>query len=1169
MHLKKINVYGFKSFVDKTTVDIKGEIIGVVGPNGCGKSNVIDAVRWVMGESSAKMLRGDSMADVIFNGSKARKPVGKASVELLFDNSLGRVPGHYKDFAEITIRRTLTREGKSEYRINDKKVRRKDVLDLFRGTGLGPRSYSIIEQGMVSRIVEAKPDELRLFVEEAAGISKYKDRRRETENRIRNTRENLERVEDIRSEMLSQLKRLKRQANSAERYKKLQKEKRQRHGELTVLKLRELEALKHEDVGKVDKARNQLEASLSAQREQELGLERLRKKQSTKQDSLNQVQAQLYEVSSHVAKLEQEIEYQKSAAKRRERDFEELQSSMAKLDQQRGLDENRRTELEQEITAFGPKWLEVEEALDQAQRRFDLVTEDRNSWQEEWNQFNQSVQKPTHQKQVQLSLIEQIHRQSQRSTERQSQLTNELERLKQSVSMQVLDEKQTRLEDKRQLSEAQEKALEGLDQQLHRHQSEAKQLQEQLANKRSLLQMSQSRLSSLQEIQRSALDEQDSHYQGWLEQTGLADYSILAGQIRVKPGWERAADRILSPYLNARVDEQAGHPFWGESSEQALVLVSSQTLQGGAELPVSLPPLSEMVETDGVNLDGLIGVVYLAEDLDEAARHRSRLHAGERIVTREGVVVGANWVSHASKDHLNTGYLVREEEIVSLESQVQSYDAAVNPLTARLQESQVEIKQTEQALVSARAESRQNGQLLAQLEAEVGRLSAQLEQQQKRLASIEQEQAELTAHQADESKRLQQAEARLKIASSEATKLDSQRDVLGERGREFRSEYEAAMSALKTQQSELHQMSLDKTRQEAAHSSLIESLRRLEAQRNQLSAKQAIFDEQAKTAEAPLAALAQQLTKGLNDREAVTDQLRELRQKLGEHEEALREKQSKLSRRVQSVATAREQLERDQMGLQSVKTRLEALLEDIAREGVEVESINQGLADDEQIHEVEAKLEQLEKRIGRIGPVNLVAIDEFETQSERAQYLHKQHEDLTEAIETLEAVIGKIDKETKIRFADTYNELNKQFSAFFPKLFGGGKASLALTSDDWLTTGIAVTAQPPGKRNSTIHLLSGGEKALTAVSLLFALFELNPAPFCMMDEVDAPLDDANVARFCETLRSLSERSQIVVITHNKITMQVADTLIGVTHNEPGVSRVVSVNIEDAMAMVDA
>lgn len=1167
MKLKKISVSGFKSFVDSTEVSFNTQIAGVVGPNGCGKSNVIDAVRWVMGESSAKMLRGDSMDDVIFNGSSARKPVGRASVELIFDNSLGRIKSHYKQFAEIAIKRILNRDGVSEYRINDKRVRRKDVLDLFRGTGLGPRSYSIIEQGMVSRIVEAKPEELRAYVEEAAGITKYKDRRRETENRIRHTRENIERSEDIRSELLAQLRRLKRQAQAAERYKKLQGKRRAKMALLYRLRYDGYSEAITAEQNRLDEASNSLEKQLSEQRSIEADIERKRSEHDEAQDKLGTIQASFYQAGADISKLEQQIEHIKVTREEDATALAEVNEALTELDTQTRADEEALVSYQKQLTDLQPGLASSERELSEAVNTYEQAREDFNAWQNQFNQQRQQRESRANQKQLQLSIIDQINRQQHRAKTRHEQLSEEEARLQAELEQSGATPLTEALKSHQANFDQLQVQIDKAEQTLREHSQAGSSLQNQLNEQRSLSQTTDSRIQSLREFQAAALDSGHQEYRDWLSQAGLANSTQLAPSIKIEKGWERAADVILAPYLQGLIDQNGQHPFWLKNAEHAVTLISSDRIRT-APRDIGLQALSALIESSQVSLDTLLAGVYVAEDAATAQSKRLALVHGERIVTKEGVVYGANWVSHSGAAASNTGYLVREEEMQSLSARKAEIEQTIERIEQDLFKATEAQQQTGEKLKSLRSEQEGLRGKITDSQREIARVNTAQEYTQSRLSSIQQELDEISSHGHEEQKRLDEARQTLESVEAVLQKSEIDHATIAEREQEVKSAVEKSNLSYREKQDHLQGQRLEQTRLETSIGSLENALERMRQQIAQYKARKENLLSKSQNGAVPLDGLAEALDAKLAEHKEIETRLLAARDEISGIDNSLREQQSALSQCIQAVNEARELLSRIKMERQARQVRQQSLLEEASRDGCDVAEVELPEAP-QSIESVEQELETIQRKITGIGAVNLVAIDEYESQSERAEYLERQHKDLEDALTTLEKVIRKIDKETRQRFEETYTQLEKSFSSYFPKLFGGGRASLNLTSDDWLTTGVTVIAQPPGKRNSTIHLLSGGEKALTAVSLLFALFELNPAPFCMMDEVDAPLDDANVDRFCDTLKSLSEHAQIIVITHNKITMQAASSLIGVTMNEPGVSRVVSVDVDQALEMVDA
>lgn len=1171
MRLAKLQVSGFKSFVDPTDIRLPADLVAVVGPNGCGKSNIIDAVRWVMGETSAKMLRGDSMADVIFNGSTARKPVGKASVELVFDNSDGTAGGSFARFAEISVKRTLSRDGHSSYFINRIKTRRKDVLDLFRGTGLGPRSYSIIEQGMVSRIVEARPEDLRLFVEEAAGTSKYKDRRRETETRIGHTRENLERVADIRDELDKQLRRLKRQAGSAKRYKALREEQRLVNGQLLVLKLRAMDGKLAEQERVSARHENDLEAALAAQRETEAETEKLRRAQSDSREKHNRVQQEYYTLGAEIKNIEQRIEYLGETRQRRGEEIERLRSNRAERERQLEDDQSRLRRLQGEQSALGPETEKLERRRRQAEAQLAKAERALENWQGEWEVFNEQSQGLGRQRVVQQSRITQLEQHLKRAGEQTSRLQQELAGARQLIE--AMDIEAVRAEVKRHddACAQNEREFQQTEASIQSLEQEARQKREESAQFLVRRHEAQSRLGSLRQIQAAALGGDDEALQNWLKASGLSDRPKLAARIRVADGWQRAADRLLNGCLGALCIEQlpdGPDDLFGVRPDCAFILVADTPKSAAADDSggSSRARLLDKVDAGATDLSGFLGGVYVAESLTEAVAMQPGLGNRECAVTRDGALVGANWVSFASQSQLETGVLVREDEINQLQhdlGQVEIEVAASDREIAQLESQREAQRQQGRRQRTALEEIRGDR---TEMHATLGREEARHLEIQQRIAALDTELGSLGGHVHTDHGEIHEAQELLRQAAGQQDALEAKRDELLKEKAGHQNTVTRRKDELRQTGEQVHRQALHKQRLDAERQSTVDGIARLEAQLRGAAEQLAQINDALDEAGDPVTALKAQLQDMLGRKVEIDGRLSEAGDAVAELDERITRLNERQSSRVNAVGEAREALEQHKLARQEILVRRDTQAEQVANESYDRQLLDAEMPAEAGVEEWQRRGEELENKINRIGPVNLVAIEEFDEESERKEYLDRQYADLTEALDTLRSVIRKIDRETRARFKDTFDRLNIGFNDFFPQLFGGGKAELRLTDDDFLTAGVIVMARPPGKRNSHIHLLSGGEKALTAVALLFALFKLNPAPFCMLDEVDAPLDDANVERYCGTLKTLVRASQMIVITHNKITMQAAEVLVGVTMGEPGVSRLVSVDVDQAVEM---
>ncbi len=1164
MRLKKLKVSGFKSFVDPTDIRLPGNLVGVVGPNGCGKSNVIDAVRWVMGEASAKMLRGDNMLDVIFNGSSARKPVGKASVELIFDNNDGKAGGNFAQFAEISIKRTLSRDGQSLYFINNIKSRRKDVLDLFRGTGLGPRSYSIIEQGMVSRIVEARPDDLRVFVEEAAGTSRYKDRRRETEIRIKHTRENLDRVADIRNELEKQLRRLQRQSSAARRYKVLKDEERQVDGQLQLLKLKAFENQLQEQDRISAERENALEMALAAQRETESDLERTRQQQSESQEQNSQVQQDFYGIGAEIKNIEQRIEHLVETKQRQGEEIERLQQHRSERERELESDRERLRQYEKDVEALMPELSVLQEQLAEAEEARAQSDRRLQEWQSDWEAFNREAEEPVRQQEVQRARINQFEQHMTQATQREEKLQVELLGFQEHLSSTGVGDLRDKVAEHDRNVEQKENSFSQSEQQIQGLRDSITEKRGQFSDLKARQQEVASRLQSLREIQIAALGGDDEAKE-WLGSRNLSDSSRLAAKIKVDSGWEQAADRVLNGFLKAVCVDTDSVSLDGETPDATLSLVTTK--------PTKVLPshskhakLIDKVTADNFDLSSLLSDVYIAETLQQAIQMQSELFSRDYVVTRDGTLLGANWISFASKGQMETGVLVREEEIKQL-------DTRLSEIEIELSRYEEEIEQLESERNNVESNLREQRDELNRLRAEKTSLHNQLGREEARALEVEQRSQqvtidiqELASQVKNDTDQISEAQQLLAAAEEQGAVLSDRRSALETQKQEIEHEISSVRNNLNQLREQHHGKQLQKQRIESASESVKEHLNRVQQQYESTNLRLTEINSALSDEGDPVVGLNSQLESLLERRVDAEKKFTAAKDEMNEIENKLSGLTQSRNQHVQEVNQARTVLEEHKLQKQEVLVRMQTQEEHVNQMRLDREALMAEVPENPVMSDWQQSLETIQRKVERIGPVNLVAIEEFEEESTRKEYLDSQHNDLVEALETLESVIRKIDRETRSRFKETFDKLNAGFNDFFPQLFGGGTAELQLTSDDLLTAGVSVMARPPGKRNSTIHLLSGGEKALTAVALLFSLFRLNPAPFCMLDEVDAPLDDANVDRYCKTLKTLAEISQIVVITHNKITMEASDLLVGVTMAEPGVSRLVSVDIDQAVEM---
>lgn len=1169
MRLKHIKLSGFKSFVDTTKVSVPNNLVGIVGPNGCGKSNVIDAIRWVMGESSAKTLRGDSMDDVIFNGSAVRKPVSKAYVELVFDNTDGKAPGNYAKYAEIAIRRELAREAGSKYFINKTRCRRKDIQDIFLGTGLGPRSYSIIEQGMVGRIVESKPQDLRVLIEEAAGISKYKERRRETENRIRHTRDNLSRVDDIIGELETQLRRLKRQANEAERYKTLKQEQRELDSQLKTLRW----SLLHDQVTvkdlELERLQTQFESQVSEQRDVESQIEVMREEQGELTEVLNRVQAEYYSIGGEIAQLEQSIEHSRVTRQQQNEEFQRLAESEREASQHLELDETRLSQAQEGFIELEPMVEILAESYEESRMRYQDADQEFQNWQQEWEQLNLDAADPERERDVQSARIEQQDRQIQNFLQRGDQLRNTLKEIDSKINIDEVNELKESVETIDEQCLMLEESLQEKDQQIIDLRSELEESRERYNLVRHKLQDDSAQLNSLKSLQAAALGEDKKQVNKWLQMRGIKDNDRMASALQVDSGWELAVDTVLSRQLNAisvqKLDEFSADMVDFKDGKVWLVDQSSAPVIDSNNNE-SLVLLSDKVVSSNVQIDGWFYGVYALDTVADALASRHNLSAHESIVTRDGCWMGTNWALFGDDD-TQGGVLQREAKIEKLTESVALATHDLQKIQTHSENAQTTIKGFEVEREKSRGEFRNKSHQRTDLHNRLGRIearSAELLAQRQSLLIEQQTLGDELALAQDE---VSAAQKLMEDAKELAINFDFRREQLSGQREPLSEELEKARQQERNARDERQAKQIEFERHQSSIASLSESITRLTAQLEGQSARRSELASILDAQDDPSDALREQLQVLLESRIEVEGSLSRARNNLNDFENQMKSADQQRMGFDRQSQTIRDSLESVRMARQEVAVRCNTISEQLELDEEQMILLKQALPDGLTVSGLEQQLNNVIRKVEKIGAVNLVAIDEYEECSERKVYLDKQNTDLIEAMATLEAAIAKIDKETRSRFKETFDTINEGFREFFPKLFGGGSAYLELTGNDMLDTGVGVMARPPGKRNSTIHLLSGGEKALTAVSLLFSFFELNPAPFCVLDEVDAPMDDANVERYANVLKKLGEKTQLLFITHNKITMEVADVLVGVTMAEPGVSRLVAVDIAEAAAMV--
>jgi chromosome segregation protein len=1167
MRLSKIRLSGFKSFVDATTILFPSNLTGIVGPNGCGKSNVIDAIRWVLGEASAKTLRGDSMADVIFNGSAGRKPVGQASVELIFDNADGTITGPYAGYSEVSVRRVVARDGTSLYFLNNGRCRRKDITHILLGTGLGSHGYSIIEQGMISRLVEAKPEELRAFIEEAAGISKYKERRRETEHRIRHTRENLERLKDLREEIDKQISHLHRQAKAAERYKELKADERRVGAEVLVLRLRELRAEVDAHEKALKEKQRGLDEAVTNQGSIETEIEKHRVAMAERNEAFNTVQGSYYRVGAEIARLEQGIQHRKSLMQRQRSDLEETSQQLAEVSGHIASDRIEIEQLEALLEELNPNLEEThrrlrasERVLEDSEKRMELARASAERNAQEIATTERTVQ-------VEDARIEQLAAQLERLQRGYREQVSERETVSSAGLESAIEKLAAREEKLRADTGTATRTLESIWERMQELRVEESTASATLDELRAKLQNDRGRLSSLQALQEAALGKLSQQVGGWLERHSLNDRPRLAQTLEVESGWETAVETVLDGYLQAVTVPNLGALAKDLASIRAagIAVIEESGAKSRANAAGKVGWLGDRVKAPAAAV-ALVSGIRTAESLADALRQRATLAENESVITRDGVWIGLHWLRIHKSDDPQMGVLVRSEEIERLEQAIAATTAGVEEASRTLASVRDSLEDFEKRRAAAQLVANEKQQAYAEARTKLEANRAHFEETRKRAKALEASISGLATDQRTIEAALLESRKQLRDAKARRADLEREREVLDRERRSQQDELAQARKRAENDRAAAQEIAIQVETRRSSKESASAALTRIQTQHQHLLKRQTELKAQLEATVAPLQSEEHTLVEKLDERLTVEGDLSRARGEVEQCETLVRDAEVRRGDQQKVVAEAREGVEGVRMSAREAQVRAETVAEQFGKTGFELDALSSGLPEAATITEWTERLDQIDKRVQRLGAINLAAIEEYAEQSQRKEYLDKQFADLTEALETLENAIRKIDRETRARFKETFDNANQGLGRIFPRLFGGGHAYLELDSEDLLSAGVTIMARPPGKKISTIHLMSGGEKALTAVALVFSIFELNPAPFCLLDEVDAPLDDANVGRFSEIVREMSGRVQFVLITHNKTTMEAMNQLAGVTMQEPGVSRLVAVDIDEAVQL---
>jgi chromosome segregation protein len=1172
MRLKRIKLAGFKSFVDPTTFELASNLVAIVGPNGCGKSNTIDAIRLVMGESSAKSLRGESISDVIFNGSTSRKPVGQAFVELVFDNTSGKIGGTYSQYAEIAVKRLVTRDGQSTFYLNGAKCRRKDVTDLFLGTGLGPRSYAIIEQGMISRLIEAKPEDLRVFLEEAAGISKYKERKRETELRMQHTRENLDRLNDLRQELAKQHKHLEKQAEAARLYTTYQEEERHLKAELAAVQAAEY--LKEQN--SLEEKTKNAQTSLDNYQVllESLGLEHqaLNDTYGSAQTEHDRVQKEVYRLSGEITRLEQMLKHYAEKEGETNYSLKQIAESLDKVATTVLEDSAKQTILEAEQAALLVEKEGAQKVLSEALSSLEDIEKQKQAHQSHYHSFLESSFEPTRLAEGSKAKVSSLEDQLRHAQERITRLETEAK----SLDWRSLEAESQELEKELSL---QKEAVQEISNKLEKNNELLSQSRKGLEEKRQNLQSNQASLQPLQReqaqlegLQKAASGLQPKAFGEFLKTHSLEKAPRFLESVQVLSGWESAVELVLgsfleavavestAPYLNSVLNLEDGCRL--SLFEPALELNSVSVAESGT--------LASKLETH-TPFNVLLESIHVAQDLEGAYKILEQLPSNHSVILANGLWLGKGWIRFAKAKASDPafGALEREKSLRALRKKISIQEEDIENLKKDIQVQKDLVQTLEREREDLQQTRSPLERKIATSLSEFSIKITKVEQLKRREQNLYKEIQENKAQQLQWQSQIAQGRMHLEKALEEMASIQEKRKLWEEEQATIDAIWQKAKTSKHSCEQEVNRKSLRLELIASEHKALANSLSRLAEHKAELFKKEESLKQSLEELKAPLIETKEQLSQIQAARGDLNKELASTKEILLDIQVKIKSQEAQRQQLFQEQEGVRRNLERSKLSLEGLSVRLELLEQQVQELGFELVALRATVAEDSTEAKCAAKIEKISNKIKKLGAINLAAIEEFTVCAERKQYLDLQDKDLSEALKTLEQAISTIDKETRTKFKETFELVNHHFSELFPRLFGGGKAYLELTGDELLDAGVMVMARPPGKRNSSIHQLSGGEKALTAVALVFGIFQLNPAPFCILDEVDAPLDEANVGRFCDLVREMSETVQFIFISHNKVTMEMADYLLGVTMREPGVSRLVSVSMNEAQAMVEA
>lgn len=1173
MKLTQIRLSGFKSFADATVIRVPGRLVGVVGPNGCGKSNVIDAVRWVLGESSAKQLRGENMQDVIFNGAATRPAASRASVELVFDNTDNALQGEWGRFSEIAVKRSLNRKGESAYFINNQQVRRRDITDLFLGTGVGARGYAVIEQGMISRIIEARPEELRGYIEEAASVSKYKERRRETESRLKDSLENLARLSDIKAELEKQVEKLKRQAAAAERYRKIKADLDLSRNRLDFLIWTNAQQQKEKFTQEV----NELEQKITELDTQHADFNEkiyaLQLEEYNAREKENELSRQAAFIREEIARLEEQIRHHLSLQQRREKEQLLAKTESEQISQRL---ERLLQDIENTQILIDEKRLTAEESRLNCEHFAEQLPQNRVELEKVQQTFNQS--------QIKINQLKQDIAIKKHSLERNNAEMLRLQsRLPEHDLAHSLEEdfclQEQKVEELQLRYDTMTDELSALDAKLFDTQAKITKNNQEKQSLNLRLAALDAEFSALSNI------ENDSNQCFWDNFPHLENRAMWKN-LHIQSEWQQAVSSVLGDRLTARyapdlsldfsnskhfnttavwINQEIDHNDFREP-ENNLQLFDNIDEQGFRqperliEKITAEPPFSHVI---GHWLDG----VWCVENLSTALQYQAWLPENHSFVTPEGHQISRIGVSLFGGND-SEQLLQRQNRLNELNEEKNLLLPKIDALELNSGSLNNELEQINQNMIEMK-KLHQN--IFAQLQQEQNhfiRIKTELQVQQQRQVEKEKEQQE-TKQQMDllntDNQRLTDE---IEHYTEELTILEEENFILEEQVDRLKIKFNQSQEKIIEMERNANQAELALKEVEQQFNSLHNEENHLKNRLSVLDKKQQELalenNEEENDNEEKQKAKLNQLE---NEYQEIENNLSIVQKKQNERKKTLDEIRHNAEQVIHRLPEQQKQRENAVLAVQQAQLIAEQHQERLMERNADLTALENDKHNLSE-NELSQQVKEFSNKLNNMGAVNLAALEELADAEMRQNELTAQYTDIENAVSQLKEAVAKIDAESRQLFKATFDAANKNMQNYFPVLFGGGEAALTLTDNDLLSAGVSIMARPPGKKNSTIYLLSGGEKALTAMSLVFSLFSLNPAPFCLLDEVDAPLDDANTARFCQLVLQMSDKTQFLYISHNRLTMENAEQLIGVTMQEKGVSRIVSVDIQAALKMAE-